>query len=63
MTTATITNLRTAGAVFELAEMSHWFASWRDAVDEAERRGMEYVLIHPSDAPSAVLAVSPALTS
>jgi hypothetical protein len=63
MTTATITNLNAAGAMFELAGMEHWFPSWRDAVDEAERRGMEYVLIHPSDSPAVVLAKSPALTS
>ncbi len=62
MTTATITNLRTAGAIFELAEMKHWFPSWRDAVAEADKRGMDYVLVELDDSPAEVLAASPALT-
>lgn len=60
MSTATITKLRSGGAVFELGSMTHWFADWRTAVAEAERIGISCTLVDP-DAEPQVASVAPSL--
>lgn len=47
MTAATITRLRSGGAVFELGSMTHWFPDWRKAVEEAEARHLEWSFADP----------------
>ncbi|GAA0495300.1 hypothetical protein Ade02nite_18890 [Paractinoplanes deccanensis] len=61
MTTATIRPLLSGGALFELAEMTHWFPSKRDAEAEAVSRRMPYRVVEAEQPAPAVLAVSPAL--
>ena len=58
MSTATITPLSTGEAVFELNGITHPFPSWRAAADEAEARGLPWVLdrFPPTSADQELLA-------
>lgn len=61
MTTATITRLQSGGAVFELGSMTHWFPDWRAAADEADARGIPWILAPLAPATPEVSATAPAL--
>lgn len=61
MTTATITPLKSGGAVFELGAMSHWFPDWRAATDEADARGIPWTFAEPSPTEPQVATVAPSL--
>lgn len=61
MSLATITRLRSGGAVFELGSMTHWFPDWRAAAAAADAHGIRWEWAPTVPHELVVTAVAPAM--